>query len=75
MSKLAKILVTIGVVFLFLVINTVITGVRSEAGYKTPGFLAVIVFVGMIGALKAIWKKPKNEDDNKDNDNTSILQK
>lgn len=75
MSKLAKILVTVGVVFLFLIINTVIVGVRSEAGYKTPGFFAVILFVGMIGALKAIWKKPKNENDNKDNDNTSILQK
>ena len=73
MSKLAKILVTIGVVFLFLVINTVIAGVRSEAGYKTPGFLGLIVFAGMLGALKAIWKKPKKEND--DNDKSSILQK
>ena len=73
MNKLTKILVTIGVVFLFLVINTIIVGVREEAGHKTPGFLAVIVFAGMLGALKAIWKKPKNQDDN--NDKTSILQK
>lgn len=71
MSQLSKILVTIGVVFLFVVIFGAIDGSMSDAG-KTPGILGLIVFGALIGALRAIWKKPKN-DGNKDN--TSILQK
>ena len=72
MSQLSKVLVTIGVVFLFVVIFGVIAGSMADAGH-TPGILGVIVLVGLIGALKAIWKKPKNEDG--DNNNNSVLQK
>lgn len=72
MSKLSKIVVTIVVVLLFLIIHTVIVGIRSDAGYKTPGFLDVIVFLAAVGALTAIWKKPKNKDGD---DNSSVLQK
>lgn len=71
MSQLSKILVTIGVVFLFIIIFGAIAGFMSAAG-RTPGILGLIVFGAMIGALRAIWKKPKNEDNN---DNTSVLQK
>lgn len=72
MSKLTKILVTTGVVFLFFIIFGAIVGVTSSAG-RTPGILGLIVFGALIGALRAIWKKP-NGDDNKDN-SSSILQK
>lgn len=72
MSKLAKILVTIGVVFLFFIVFAVIAGAMSDAG-RTPGILGLIVFGALIGALRAIWKKPKSEDDK--DDNTSVLQK
>ena len=71
MSQLSKILVTVGVVFLFIIIFGAIAGAMSDAG-RTPGILGLIVFGALIGALRAIWKKPKNEDSN---DNTSILQK
>ena len=71
MNKLSKILVTIIVVFLFFIVFGAIAGVMSEAG-RTPGILGLIVFGALIGALRAIWKKPKNEDNN---DNSSILQK
>ena len=71
MSQLSKILVTIGIVFLFIVIFGAIAGSMSDAG-RTPGILGLIIFGALIGALRAIWKKPKNEDSN---DNTSILQK
>ena len=71
MSKSAKILVTIGVVFLFIIVFGVIAGAMSNAG-RTPGILGLIVFGGLIGALRAIWKKPKGKEDN---NNTSILQK
>lgn len=71
MSQLSRILVTVGVVFLFFIIFGAIAGSMSDAG-RTPGILGLIVFGALIGALRAIWKKPKNDDNN---DDTSILQK
>lgn len=72
MSELSKILATIGVVVLFVIIFGAIVISRSDAGQKTPGILGLIVFGALIGALRAIWKKPKN---NEKKDDTSILQK
>jgi hypothetical protein len=40
----------------------VIVGVRGDAGYKTPGPLGLIVGFGMIGAIRAVWKKDENEN-------------
>ena len=74
MSQLSKILVTIGVVVLFVIIFGAIAGSMSDAG-RTPGILGLIVFGALIGALKAIWKKPKKEEIKDDKDNTSVLQK
>ncbi len=71
MGKSAKILVTIGVVLLFFIVFGAIAGARSDAG-RTPGIFGLIVFGALIGALRAIWKKPKKEDENNGN---SILQK
>ena len=56
---------------LFFIIFGAIAGSMSDAG-RTPGILGLIVFGALIGALRAIWKKPKNDDNN---NNTSILQK
>ena len=72
MNKVSKILVTIGIVFIFLIMFGVIVGIRGEAGHRTPGILGLAVFAGMVGALKAIWKKNKNEGNE---NNNSILQK
>lgn len=70
MNKTAKVLVTIGVAFLFIIIFGVIVGVTSDAG-RTPGILGLIAFGVFIGAMKSIWKKDKS---NKNNHN-SFLQK
>lgn len=72
MNKLSKILVTAGVLLLFFVVFGAISAANSASG-KTPGFLGLIVFAALIGAMKAIWKKPKKEGE--DNNNSSILQK
>ena len=72
MSKLAKIIVTIVVIFIALILNTVVMELRKEAGFSTPGFWGILIAFACVGALSAIWKKPKN-DSNK-NDNDSILQ-
>jgi hypothetical protein len=60
MSKASKIIVTIVIIVLFIVLFAVIVGVRGDAGYSTPGPLGLIVGFGMIGAIKAVWKKEKN---------------
>ena len=60
MSELSKILATIGVVVLFVIIFGAIAGSKSDAG-QTPGILGLIVFGALIGALRAIWKKPNNK--------------
>lgn len=71
MNKSSKVLVTVAVVFLFFIIFGAIAGAMSDAG-RTPGFLGLIVFGGLIGALKAIWKDSNKEDSD---NNNSILQK
>ena len=71
MSKLAKILVTVGVVFLFFIIAIPITaGIKSSGSSAT--FINLILLMGLIGGIKAIWKSEKK--DNNDND-TPVLQK
>lgn len=70
MQKSSKVIVTIVAVVLFFILSAVVTGVRSGAGHSTPGFLGIILAVALIGALRAIWKK---NDDN--NDDTTTLQK
>lgn len=71
MNKTAKILVTIGLTFLFIILFAAIGGAASDSG-KTPGILGLIVLGGYIGGLRAIWKNGKKSNDN---DNSSILQK
>lgn len=71
MSKVSKIIVTIVVVIAFMVIFGIIVGVRGENGNSTPDIFGLIVFAGMIGAIRAIWKK----SDNDDNSNNAMLQK
>ena len=54
MSQLSKILVTIGVVVLFVIIFGAIAGSMCDAG-RTPGILGLIVFGALIGALRALF--------------------
>ena len=72
MNKLSKMLVTIGVFFVFIILFGAIVGSRSDSGQSTPGILGLIVFAALVGALRAIWKTPKDKNDN---DQNSILQK
>lgn len=61
MSKLAKILVTGLIIFVFIIIFGAIAGASSDAG-STPGILGLIMFAGMVAAVRAVWKN-ENEDD------------
>ncbi|CCZ43771.1 unknown [Bacteroides sp. CAG:545] len=62
MKKTSKIIITIVAIVVFFFIFAVIVGVRGEAGHSTPGMLGLIAFAGLIGGLKAVWKK--SDDDN-----------
>ena len=75
MNKIAKILVTIGVVFVFFLLFAVLVGSSGDAGQKTPGFLGILLMVGAFGAIRAIWKSNINSKKNENNHESSILQK
>lgn len=62
MEKTTKVIVTVVAIVAFIIISAVITGVRSDAGYSTPGFLSVILLFALIGAIRAIWKKDNDSD-------------
>lgn len=70
MSKLAKILVTIGAIFIYIVVATIIIASIKEAGGSTS-FISLILLVALIGAIRSVWKKPNNDDEN---NNTPVLQ-
>lgn len=70
MNKLSKVLITVVVIFVFLLLFGVIVVAREESGHSTPGFFGLIIFAGLIGALRALWKKKNNNDNN-----SSTLQK
>lgn len=71
MSKLAKVLVTAVILVIFIAIFAAIIGIRGDAGHSTPGIFGLLVFAGMIGGIRAVWK---SGDENKKDDNSSILQ-
>lgn len=78
MKKTSKILVTVVAVLMYIVFGTLILGSMKDAGMST-GFVGLILLVALIGALKAVWRKPKSENEDKNktegSDNASILQK
>ena len=73
MNKFAKIIVTIGVLFVFFLLFGTVVGSRSTTGQQTPGLLGLILFAAVFYSIRAIWKG--GEKDDNDKDNGSILQK
>lgn len=57
MNKLSKTIVTIVIIVVFFIFFSLIVGSRQIEGHQTPGYLGLIVFAGMVGAMRAIWKK------------------
>lgn len=62
MGKTSKIIVTIVIIVVFIAIFGAIVGARGDSGHSTPGIFGLIVFAGMIGAVRAVWKKDQDED-------------
>lgn len=74
MSKAGKIAATLVVLLVFIILFSIVVGVRTDAGGSTPGFIGLILFVAVVFGIRAIWKSEKKED-KKDDDSSSILQK
>lgn len=74
MNKLAKIIVTVVVLFVFFLFFGAVVGSRSASSQQTPGILGLILFAAVFFSIRAIWKSGKKEDD-ENKDNGSILQK
>lgn len=64
MKKTSKIIVTIVLIIVWFFLSSIVIGVRTDAGHSTPGFLGIILLAALIGGLKAIWKKDKDDNNN-----------
>ena len=64
MKKSAKILVTAGIIIVWIILTEAIILVRQSNGHVTQGFIATILFIAMIAAVRAVWKKDKNDNNN-----------
>jgi len=63
MGTLPKILATILAFFIFMLLSAALQ-LGSGPGGRNPGILGLIFLIGLIAAIRAIWKKPKaNSDD------------
>jgi hypothetical protein len=75
MNKVAKIIISVVAVFVVLLIFGAMAGAASDAGGHVPGIIGIILFGGLFYGLKAMWKEGKQDDDHKDDNNNTILQK
>jgi F0F1-type ATP synthase assembly protein I len=62
---MSKVIVTIGILIGFFFLFGII--VYANKGSGTPGILGLILFMGLIAGLRAVWKKQtdKNEETDK----------
>jgi hypothetical protein len=75
MNKTAKIIISVVAVFVVLMIFAAMAGAASDAGGHVPGIIGLILFGGLYGGLKAMWKDDKKKGEDDKDKNNSILQK
>lgn len=73
MNKLTKVIITVAAIFVALLLFGLATAAAAENGGHTPGIIGLIIFGGVVGGLKALWKGDKKDGSN--NEDNSILQK
>lgn len=61
MTTTSKILATVAIIFGFMVLSALLQ-LGSAPGGRTPGILGIILLLGLIFGIRAIWKKPKEND-------------
>lgn len=76
MSKFTKVLVTVGIIFLyFILFAALMIGGGKTFGYKVPGFLGFLLLSAACEAIRATWKSGKNNKESDSDNDSSILQK
>lgn len=63
--NISKIIVTIGIIIGFIFLFGMITYNSKNNGSSSPGILGIILVVGLVAGIKAVWKKPNNDDKDK----------
>ena len=61
---MAKILVTLGIIIAFFFLFGIIVIAAQDAGKATPGVIGAIFAFGAIAAIRAVWKKKDNSNNN-----------
>jgi MYXO-CTERM domain-containing protein len=61
MTKSSKILATVGVIFGFMILSAALQA-GSGPGGRSPGILGLILLFGLFAGIRAIWKRPKDDD-------------
>jgi protein-S-isoprenylcysteine O-methyltransferase Ste14 len=79
MNKATKVIVIIGFLIVFFLVFGLIVGIKKSSGHDTPGILGLIVFIGFIAGIRAIWKYNSTNQDKepikKDKDDVHQLDK
>jgi len=77
MSKLSKILVIAGMIFIFILIFAFLVNSRNSSGHSTPGIFGIILGFGLIAGIRAVWKSngTESEKNNNNEDNLPRLNK
>lgn len=63
MSSLAKFLLTVIMIIGFFLIFGAIVIQKEQSGNAGYMAFAAIIFFGLVAGIKAVWKKPKAEND------------
>ncbi len=58
MSKVSKIILTVAMVLIFFLLSAFIGELRGHGG--RTGVWGIIFMLALVGGLRALWKKPKN---------------
>lgn len=59
MSKTSKIIATVALIIIFIILSGLIQA-GSGSGGRNPGILGLVLFMGLIAGIRAIWKKSKD---------------
>ena len=61
MTRTSKILATVGIVLVFMFFSAALQA-GSGPGGRPPGILGIILLVGLIAGIRAVWKKSDDKD-------------
>lgn len=60
MKKTSKIIITAISIIVFFLVSILLGALAQANGRSSTGLLGIVLLLGLVGALKAIWKKDKN---------------